>query len=51
MTLHAPDLPEPVAPAQTLLGELRSSLLLFGLALGGTAGAVGLTQLALRVLR
>jgi hypothetical protein len=41
----------PVPAAQTLVSELRSSLLLFGLALGSTVGAVGVTQLALRFLR
>jgi hypothetical protein len=41
----------PVPPPEpSLAAELRSSALLFGLAIGCTAGAVGLTQLALRVL-
>ena len=34
----------------SLVAELRASALLFGLAIGSTAGAVGVTQLALRVL-
>lgn len=35
---------------QSLGAELRSSALLFGLALGSTAGAVGFTQLLVRAL-
>lgn len=35
---------------QTLVGELASSAMLFALALGSTAGVVGLAQLAVRVL-
>ena len=34
----------------TLGAELRSSALLLALAVGSTAGAVGITQLAVRVL-
>ena len=37
-------------PEPSLAAELRSSALLFGLAIACTAGAVGLTQLALHVL-
>lgn len=37
-------------PEQTLLEELRSSALLFGLALGATAGTVGVAQLLLKAL-
>ncbi|HEU0132241.1 MAG TPA: hypothetical protein VFQ85_14730 [Mycobacteriales bacterium] len=36
-------------PEPTLGAELRSSALLFGMAIACTAGAVGVTQLALRV--
>ena len=36
-------------PEPSLGAELRSSALLFGVAIAFTAGAVGLTQLALRV--
>ena len=36
-------------PEPTLGAELRSSALLFGLAIACTAGAVGATQLALKV--
>lgn len=40
----------PGTPAEPSLGaELRSSALLFGMAIACTAGAVGLTQLALKV--
>jgi len=35
---------------QTLVGELASSAMLFALALGSTAGVVGVAQLAVRVL-
>jgi hypothetical protein len=38
------------ADQQTLAGELKSSALLFGLALISTAGCVGITQLAVNVL-
>lgn len=38
---------EPQEP--TLAAELRSSALLFGLAIACTAGAVGMTQLAIAV--
>ena len=38
------NLPEP-----SLAAELRSSALLFGLAIAATAGAVGFTQLAIKV--
>ncbi len=34
----------------SLVHELKSSALLFGLAIASTAGAVGFSQLALRVL-
>ena len=37
-------------PEPSLASELRSSALLFGLAIACTAGAVGMTQLAIRVL-
>jgi len=40
----------PTPGEQTLVGELASSAMLFGLALGSTAGVVGLAQLAVRVL-
>jgi hypothetical protein len=41
---------QPTPPAEPTLGaELRSSALLFGLAIACTAGAVGVTQLALKV--
>jgi hypothetical protein len=36
-------------PEPSLAAELRSSALLFGMAIACTAGAVGLTQLALKV--
>ncbi len=35
---------------QTLVAELASSAMLFALALGSTAGVVGLAQVAVRVL-
>lgn len=38
------------ADQQSLAGELKSSALLFGLALLSTAGCVGITQLAVNVL-
>ncbi len=37
-------------PEPSLAAELRSSALLFGMAIACTAGAVGLTQLALKLL-
>jgi hypothetical protein len=37
-------------PEPTLGAELRSSALLFGMAIACTAGAVGATQLLLKVL-
>ena len=37
-------------PEPSLAAELRSSALLFGLAIACTAGAVGVTQLAIRFL-
>ncbi|MDQ1712434.1 MAG: hypothetical protein QOE45_1884 [Frankiaceae bacterium] len=41
----------PTRPAEPSLGaELRSSALLFAMAIACTAGAVGVTQLALKVL-
>jgi hypothetical protein len=36
-------------PEPSLGAELRSSALLFGMAIACTAGAVGLTQLAIKV--
>ena len=46
--MSAPDIRVP--DQQTLAGELKSSVLLFGLALISTAGCVGITQLAVNVL-
>ena len=45
MDMQAAGLPEP-----TLLQELRSSVLLFAIALGTTGGTVVATRLLLRVL-
>ena len=45
------DMSKPAPPAeQSLVAELAGSAMLFGLALGSTAGVVGLAQLAVRVL-
>ena len=45
------DIPAKNTPSeQSLVGELASSAMLFALALGSTAGVVGLAQLAVRVL-
>ncbi|HVF19954.1 MAG TPA: hypothetical protein VNA14_06905 [Mycobacteriales bacterium] len=44
------DIPKSPPGEQTLIGELASSAMLFALALGSTAGVVGLAQLAVRVL-
>lgn len=44
------DVPAAGLPEPTLLEELRSSVLLFALALGTTGGAVLATRLLLRVL-
>ncbi|HVE64384.1 MAG TPA: hypothetical protein VNB94_11365 [Mycobacteriales bacterium] len=42
--------PTPSPAEQSLVGELASSAMLFAMALGSTAGVVGLAQLAVRVL-
>jgi hypothetical protein len=44
------DLPAAALPEPTLLQELRSSVLLFAIALGTTGGTVVATRLLLRVL-
>jgi hypothetical protein len=44
------DMPAPQVSEPTLLQELRSSLMLFAVALGTTGGTVVATRLLLRVL-